>query len=211
MIYILIVLQILNVFADTKSTTPQWFLIKEGNFAKYDKEVIVKFGLCTPGTPSYIQKYHNATHCLVELYSDTNCITLSGTTYYWKGQNIEDIDTYIRENGYYSMIHYSDTQCNTPTQYFLYTKEHCNYEVDINTGEPHYSWLDIQDNKLKYCNIDSIVTSCTEEMKQDDHCSLYDTEQCKDYYQLFINYEKFDNGIPPLKLLVVFSILMLFL
>lgn len=215
MIYILLTLIVLTTFAENISINdnniPQWFLVKQGNFAKYDKEVISKFGLCTPDSPSYILKYHNVTHCLVETYSDTNCVTLLGTTYYWKGQNIEDVDTYIRENGYYSITSYSDPQCNTPIQYFVYTKEHCNYEVNFNTGEILYSWFDIQGNKLKYCNIDNTVTSCTEEMKQNEHCQLYDIEQCKDYSKIFINYDKLDNSIPPMSLLVVFSVLMLFL
>lgn len=209
MIYILIVLQFLGVSAKTKSTIPQWFLIKQGNVATLDLDVLAKFDICFSG--NYKQKFHNVTHCLVEVYNEEGCKTLSGTTYYWKGQNIEDIDTYVEEHSYISHVFYEDYQCNTPIQYFLYTKEHCNYESDLNTGRNFYSWYDIQGNKIKYCNIEENTDNCTEEMKKDNHCYFIDTEQCKNTQQWFINFKKFDNGIPPLRLLVVFGILMLFL
>lgn len=213
MIYILLSLLVLTTFAENISINdnniPQWFLVKESNIKKLDLDILIKFNVCFSG--NYIQKYHNETHCLVELYTDENCKISSGITY-WEGQNIFNINNYVKEHSYISHIYYSDEQCDIPIQYFLYTKEHCNYEVNLNTAKSFYSWFDIQGNTIKYCNIEENTNTCTEEMKKDDHCQILKTDVCDEYKsQWFINYDKLDNGIHPMTLLLVFGVLMLFL
>ena len=210
MIYILLALQVLaeNV-ESTSSTKPQWFLVKKGSMSELDAEQIVKLDMCFS---SYKQKYHNETHCLVEFYNETGCKTLSGKTEYWAGKPIDDVKKYINDYGYYYHI-YHDDECKTPFLYVVYTNRNCNYELGLSTYTKYYSWLEPEGNKLKYCTIGKEVEkdkgTCTDEVKED--CGLYDVEKCFNNQLLGINYDKFDSGVDPLRLLLFFGILMLFL
>lgn len=124
---------------------------------------------------------------------------------------------YINENSYYYLTYYDDNSCNIIIQYVLYTKEHCFLEGFESVEDPmHYSYLEPKDKDIKYCTLNPNdqgydATKCTEEMKKDNHCQIFKTNKCEDYSQWFINYDKLDNGIHPMTLLLVFGVLMLFL
>lgn len=219
MIYILLTLIVLTTFAESISINdniPQWFILKEGNFKKIDLIHLNKFNFCYTG--NFKLQYHNSTHCLTEIYNEEDCKTLKSSNFY-EGINVFDEKKYIQENSYYYLAYYNITGCTKdPIQYVLYTKEHCNYIAVETNNEPilQYSYLEPKDKDIKYCTLNPNdqgydATKCTEEMKKDNHCQILKTNTCEDYSQWFINYDKLDNGIHPMTLLVVFGVLMLFL
>ena len=222
MIYILVILQILSVFSESISTTkPQWFIIRQNTYLEEDALEPQHMNICSAGV---MFKEYNTTHALYEVYNDSICTTIQ-TTKYVKGDFITDINDYLSKNAYYYVERYDTGDCSKEIgSYLVLPKEHCQkvQVFHVNVGwEINPQYWSYEDKIIKGCSIWATdpnydAEKCTDKILEDKYCSTVENGKCRNLgstnsAKYFVNYEKFDNGIDPLRLVLFFGILMLFL
>ena len=220
MISILVFLICISKIYAKSNSSPQWFIIRDEIYLNFDVLEIRKVDVCIKGLKF---KSFNSTHSLYEVYNENDCLTLEREKYI-KGEYINNINDYIKEKAYYYIERYSNENCNSePIEYALFTKEHCNIYFGVNSTNqveilPEY--IEEKNSRFEMYLLFSSQSGynpneCTDEIKNGIHfsyengkCQLIDSIDSAIYY---INYDKFDNSIQPMALLLIFGLVMLFL
>ena len=208
MYYIFVLLQVLSANAD-------WFIIKAGDLLKVDAQYAYREGFCYG---NFKLTNIRDTKAYLTQYKDANCGC--GSTCEVSGEGDLDgervSDPYKKaEEYYFHQVGYSDDECTQEESVHVFMPNECCNVIIPNDGRATVP--------VYYSYSGNVISACA--WSEDD--PRYDPEKCgtevptcnsgvrvgmcRNGLRYYVNYEKFENGVRPMMVMVLFALLVVFL